>query len=228
MDLDEYKCRLYGFGRVFELIFGVVEGKKTETNCILNTSNIEFRNKTISDIRFMMSTDRLGLLGLRQNVISLDDNKINSIGALKQVNLAADIETLTAQAEAVMKEIIDMGNKYANEIRGLFELTNSSLLITDYIRDLDGNIIEPFSYWTDCVEIYIRKKINKMSNNKIATTYSIMSSSCSTVRSRLHFISCALEECELLEFIVRQNMYPPRVLSGTKQPSLKCHVSLPA
>jgi len=225
MNLHEYKCRLYEFGNVFKLIFNIKDDYENQYMNVYDTNNTDFVNKKISEIRFIIEKG-LGthILDIKQNAIMLDDKYIKSITSLNKVNLLADIDTLTEQAEAVKNEIIEMGKKHSNNIQKLFYQHDSSLLINDFIRDSDNNIVEPFTYWRDCVEIYIRKHINKMSNNNIARTYPIMSSTCATDRSKLHFISTALDECKRLEFILRQKKYPPSILSGTKQPSLKGHI----
>ncbi|BCG46836.1 hypothetical protein GEOBRER4_n1649 [Citrifermentans bremense] len=145
--------------------------------------------------------------------------------SLKHVDLMGDIDTLTRQAEVVKQEIIAHGKvmrvlfDYSNELNG--EKPPLLSLVKDFIRDKNGKILYPFEYWRDCVEVWMKKFFHNHSNERIAKEFNFSTSSSGTLRARQKLVSDMLSEVNDLIDLLKSNKFPPKILSGTKQPSVK-------
>lgn len=150
---------------------------------------------------------------------------LDCLKSIDNVDLSATEDDLCRQAELVKQEIIESGKlmrKFSREIKSVNpeKRIPSSFMLTDYIRDRDGGIVEPFEYWRDCVEVYLLKHLNGKSNASIATAYTLRSSDSGTMRARQALIAGMLNETEKLMSVVASNQFPPTTLRGTKQPTM--------
>jgi hypothetical protein len=171
-------------------------------------------------------------LSLEHNLknISLPVERLNSIN---YINLVADKDTFTHQVEALTQEIIQL-RKHAtyetvlypclvSELRGSPEVKIEASRVSrmnDYIRDPLGNIVYPFDFWEDCIEVCMRKRFRNHSNGKIAQRYSFKSSNCRSDRARLQLIADMLYETDRIISAVKDNQFPPLTLSTGKQPTM--------
>ena len=218
MEFTEYQARLSAFQRVFIMLFMVPDMKKK-----LDSSQYESSRKIIiSFLRDWMTNPSDSDYIKNEPFPLIDLVKSAELSSISSVNLAADLETLTEQAEAVKKEIISLG-KIFSSMPSMFrtKVVPKLYQITDYIRTPGGEIVKPFDYWEDCVEVYLRKYLFGKSNEKTAEGYIFKTSGSDTPRAKQSLVSKMLAEIELLKEAVANNEFPPQKLSGSKQPSMK-------
>lgn len=210
MDFKTYRAKIIAFHRVFEMLGNY---KQTE---IENPSGVTKRGKELfaDSIRGLIS----------QSTIIDTENcfygscSVGPLSSLDDVNLEADLETLEKQAEAVKDEIIQLGKFCSLCIHT--KKVGGVLTFTDFIRSPRGEIVYPFNYWTDCIEVYLRKFLKKQTNGRIANNYNFISTKGNNERAKLALIVKLLEEIAILIESVESRKFPPLTLRGGKQPSM--------
>lgn len=219
MDFTDYRARLLAFHRVFITLFFVPDMNKMFTSEQLkNVSEI-----IIPTLRDWMANPSEEDYIPNPNIPLTDALKITELETLKKVNLGADLDTLTKQAEAVKNEIIGFGvflKLLSQQPHVQGHKIPDVLRRTDFIRTPEDKIIYPFNYWEDCVEVYIRKYFFGNSNEKTASEYVFKTSSSGTRRAKLKLVADMLSEIEQLKKSIVQNSFPPKKLSGSKQPRI--------
>lgn len=149
---------------------------------------------------------------------------IGNLKALKNVNLMSDLETLTKQADAVRDEIIAHGNYlrlfYENDRSNKSHTVFNANNLTDFIRTQSGKIVYPFNFWEDCIEVWLRKLVYRHSNEKIASEYTFKTSTSAAMRAKMKLVSDMLSESRELAELAEHARFPPKILSGLKQPTI--------
>lgn len=146
---------------------------------------------------------------------------MNFFKPIYDVNLLADIDTLEQQAEALKNEIITIGKALRDS--DIYPEDWNHFAFTDFIRTSGGKVVYPFEYWEDCAEVFMAKHLSGHSNEKIAKECGsrFKTSTSNTQRARLKLVADMLTEAGLLIEAVLHNQFPPKVLSGSKQPSMR-------
>lgn len=209
MDFKDYKARLLSFGRIF-LMLSMIPNLKDKLSS-------DDKKGFVSDLRNRMEDPRR-LDYIPGVPVTL---QVKMLTTIKSVNLAADIETLTQQAEAVKNEIIEHEKilkeaLYKIKIEGVPHVA----VITDFIRDPTGKIVYPFDYWRDCVEVYLRKNFYGHSNGKIAKNSKFKTTDATIGRQREKVVADMLAETERLIKAVSTDCFPPSILRGKRQPTM--------
>jgi hypothetical protein len=219
MDFKNYKAKL----ATFEYIFGNLNSFPKIARVIKPELSKNFKKTFISAMRDKMANPSSGEDDYPSNFfIPLP---VDSLTSLKNVNLAADLETVNQQAEAVKKQIIELKKLVMippQEFDPEFwteDPTPQSFKITDFIRNSGGKIVYPFDYWNDCVEVYLRNLLNN-SNGKIASDYKFKTSISDRKRAKLKLVADMLDEINHLKEAVKSKSFPPKVLNGNKQPRM--------
>ena len=144
---------------------------------------------------------------------------MNFFKPIYDVNLLADIDTLEQQAEALKNEIVAIGKALRDS--AIMSEDWNHFVFTDFIRTSVGKVVYPFEYWEDCAEVYMNKYLFHHNNDWIAREYTFKTSTSASPRARLQLVSDMLSEADLLIDAVHSRRFPPKVLSGSKQPSMK-------
>jgi len=230
MDFETYKAKIQGFATCFVLL-GIIRNFKEEMFEKGTFSDV--KNEVTSSILGMMTGDEFSTPKIFMPV------PVEMLESIKNVNLAADLKTLTQQAEAVKQEIIlhgkllgistratkmphvSPGTLLAPESKGtVIDDLPMTVKITDYIRNPAGKIVNPFDFWQDCIEVYLLKHLHKLSNPKIAKAYTFKTSATAQGRQREQVVANLLDETERLRKAVLKNTFPPMTLSAGKQPTM--------
>jgi hypothetical protein len=220
MDFTDYKAKLASF----ESIFNNLNFFPTWERIIGHENLKNFKKSFTSAMRDKMTNPPEGEEGNPSNFFL--PLSVDSLTTLKDINLAADLESVTLQAEAVKRQIIEIKKrvtippqKFDPEL-WTEDPTPQSFKITDFIRNSHGKIVYPFDYWNDCVEVYLRKHLLGNSNEMIAKYNFKTQRENATKRAKLKLIADMLEEIKVLIEVVKSKTFPPKVLNGTKQPSM--------
>jgi len=218
MDFTDYKARLFAFLRVFIILLTIPDMKEKITKQNLK----QYRETMISTLRNIMANPSESDYINNVPVLLTEYLKFSEMKSINNVNLAADLETLTQQADAVKNEIIFLGKLFSNiPKKFLPDKTLTIVLMTDFIRTHGGKkIVYPFDYWEDCVEVYLRKCFYENSNETIAKEYGFKTSTSTTMRAKQKLVADMLTELDHLKEAVLHNNFPPKLLNGTKQPSM--------
>lgn len=223
-DIETYKAKINAFAVCFAML--------TFKGELFMEGQFEaVRGKLVRSMREIMSDE--SFVTPTRNI----PVPIEMLMSLNAVNLAADLETITSQAEAVKQEIIALGKCCAFLARAIKvpRLVTGTLLtpeskdrvvddipmtekFTDYIRDPAGKVVYPFDFWEDCIEVYWLKHFYKLSNGRIAKKYHFKTSATAPGRQREKVVTVFLAEAERLKETVLQNKFPPVTLSAGKQP----------
>lgn len=230
MEFDSYKAKIYGFAACFAVLADVGNIKEDIFKPGYFGDVIEevesFINKIIANDSILFSPPFIPL-------------PVEMLTSIKSVNLAADMATITQQAEAVKQEIISLGESQSNSVRGakVPHVSPGSILIpeskgkiiddlpmavkiSDYIRNSKGKIVFPFDYWEDCINVYLLKHLHKRTNGEIVRNHSFKTSNVSVKRSRDDIVAKFLAEAECIIAAVQSNNFPPKRLPSGKQPSM--------
>jgi hypothetical protein len=208
MDHETYRTKIIVFQEAFSLLENAKEAASVEWE----------RDKSLAlamKIREMLIHGKTNIPDI---AILLPVGKIQS---LKDFDMLADSETVARKAEAVKQEIMEVSNRYKlyssyAYVDSIYEVCRN----IDFIRNPSGKIVEPFDYWEDCIEVYLMKYIDGLSNRKIADKFKFKTSATAPGRQREKLVSDLLAETEKLIQAVRDNIFPPMTLSAGKQPTM--------
>jgi hypothetical protein len=222
MKFQLYKERVLCFGRAFrELDDCVKPSRKTEED---------------QEVRSYIHAQMHNPLGSFEKRIFTEPFSLHTeywrfLPSLQAVDLLADMETIKQQAEAVKNEIITHCSQVREMMyRGRKEEKLQTpigpmpfpwhVTFVDFIHNQNGEIVYPFDFWEDCIEVYMMKHLDGMSNKKIAEKYHFKSSAVRGGRQGEELVSKCLDETNRLTEALRNNDFPPLVMRGTKQPIL--------
>ena len=95
-----------------------------------------------------------------------------------------------------------------------------AIVLTDFIYDPDGEIVYPFNFWRDCIDVYSLKHRKGYTNGNIARNHIFKSSNSIDDRARLQLVANMLIETNKILDAISNNQFPPMTLSAGKQPTM--------